>query len=423
MERLEKKAGELLEEAQKSHLLDMAAFHAAMEPVFREEGFREEAEDGIQSIIVARLDVMGDNILTSPMLRELRRNFPGARIVLVTSSAAYSLMELCPYVNEVLRFDLAEKGRNPLDVVRDIIGFCKEHLWQYRYDCCILPLWGVFSLMMRVFVYLTGARRRVGYSDTVVNHWLPPQAHAKPTNEGYLLTEAVLNPPEIIHEVDRYLYLLEAMGMERATNRQTELWIGRTDMQRARALLGDFGKDGILVAMSTGAGGDSRRYPVEQWLEAMQEIAALGGRFVLIGGKQEMEDQEFLRQRMSPETLLPLVGKTSMRESAAVISCARIFMGNATGMMHAAAACNRPILVLFREAMDKDGVCTGVLSEFRRFEPRGRYFAVRPVHALGDCKGALAYGGCASLKAHCIRQIPAGMVVQAFRMVMQEMKK
>ena len=86
--------------------------------------------------------------------------------------------------------------------------------------------------------------------------------------------------------------------------------------------------------------------------------------------------------------------------------------------MHAAAACRRPVIAVYREAMDKEHIATGLLSEFHRFEPyMANYIVLRPAHALGDCQNAFCYGGCKESDAHCICQVEPKEIVEAFRIM------
>jgi heptosyltransferase-2 len=57
------------------------------------------------NILLIRLDLIGDLILTWPFLRELRRNAPTAWITLVVAEGTEDVVELCPYVNEILTYD------------------------------------------------------------------------------------------------------------------------------------------------------------------------------------------------------------------------------------------------------------------------------------------------------------------------------
>src|SRR5215470_11631701 len=79
------------------------------EPFFRllslRRGEGEVDLSQVNRVLIARLDEIGDVILTSAFLREFRRLLPAAWITLVVKPAVYNLVELCPYVNEVLTYD------------------------------------------------------------------------------------------------------------------------------------------------------------------------------------------------------------------------------------------------------------------------------------------------------------------------------
>lgn len=406
----------IVETASLSNLKD---FRGEMELLFKEMGFRDETERSISSILLINPGVIGDNVLGTPFLREVRRNCFSSRITLVTTPIAYPLMETCPYVNEVLSFDIPnfDRGDDFREALRRIAAFCEEHIWQHRYDLCVIAMWGGGATAARLLAYLSGARARWGYSGKSQNLYMPYEVH--PAYEGYLMTHLVENPPEIIHEADRFLYLLEAMGWE-VREKRSELWLEAQDIRRVQELTGNFGGDGISVAFSTGAGGAGRQYPVEKWLAAMREIVRLGGRILLLGGTKEAEDGNYLLECLPAGKVLNLIGKTTVRESAAVIAAADLFVGNDSGMMHAAAALGKPIIAVYREAEDKEGICTGVLSEFRRFEPyMADYIVLRPEHALPECQENLCYGGCASPVAHCIAQVRPEEIVEAFLIMTQ----
>lgn len=60
--------------------------------------------DEIRHILIVEPDPIGDMVLATPFLRELRRNFINAKITLVTRPSTYNLMELCPYVDRITVF-------------------------------------------------------------------------------------------------------------------------------------------------------------------------------------------------------------------------------------------------------------------------------------------------------------------------------
>src|SRR5687767_4035525 len=65
----------------------------------------------VEKILVIKLDAIGDFVLSSAFLRELRRTYPNASITLVTPPTSASLAELCPYINQLVIFDPSSKSR------------------------------------------------------------------------------------------------------------------------------------------------------------------------------------------------------------------------------------------------------------------------------------------------------------------------
>jgi len=95
------------------HVLDWLIFPRGTlifaEPFFWSLGRRRTGKEidlsQVNRVLVVRLDEIGDVVMTTPFLRELRRRLPDAWITLVVKPAAYNLVELCPYVHEVRTYD------------------------------------------------------------------------------------------------------------------------------------------------------------------------------------------------------------------------------------------------------------------------------------------------------------------------------
>ncbi len=64
---------------------------------------RVNPED-IRSVLVVRLDGLGDVVLMSALLRGLRRRFPAAKITLIVDERLRTFVELCPYIDAVIGF-------------------------------------------------------------------------------------------------------------------------------------------------------------------------------------------------------------------------------------------------------------------------------------------------------------------------------
>ena len=84
-----------------------------------------------------------------------------------------------------------------------------------------------------------------------------------------------------------------------------------------------------------------------------------------------------------------------------------------------AAAAQVPVLVIYRDAQDKQDYLQGVFSESQRFPPyQTKAIILRPDRQLEECaKKSPIYGWCHSDKAHCITQITPQEIIEGFEIL------
>src|SRR5512141_888224 len=117
-------------------------------------------------MLVVRLDEIGDVVLMSAFLRELRRNASDASITLVVKPGTRELVERCPYVNEVLPFDWGASGRMAtLRLRARAAAMARKELWPRRFDLALHPRWDADYYQASFLTYFSGAATRVGYSE------------------------------------------------------------------------------------------------------------------------------------------------------------------------------------------------------------------------------------------------------------------
>ncbi len=403
-----------------------AGLFRTMEPAFEAEGFRDESRS-IKNILVIHLCAIGDMIVSTGFIRELRRNFPLARIDVVATPLVAPLMEVCPHVDEVFSF-------NPDRILKDFKGgledmgrFCRSSLWPQQYELCLCPQWGGEKDVLFLLAYLSGAENRVGYDQAIGAVYypgskLPPEWMAM--QEG-LRIMTFRTPPEVIHEAARSVYLLKLLGL-RVEDESLEAWIGEKERARARRWLAPYeGK--LLVSLGIGAGIPNRKYPVEKYQIALDEIRHRYRNvvFVVLGGASEHEDGKYLARTLPAGRLVDMTQKTTLRESAAILAETAFYMGNNTGLMHMAAAAGRPVIMTCQEPADWIPEHKGLHSLVARFSPwQVPSVILQPDHAIGACANSDCYGGCLEQEfPHCIAAIEPEAIVKAFDDMMEAMGK
>ena len=394
------------------------AFLSRAEAEFVRAGWREKISTGVENILIVHFSVIGDVIWSSVFLREVRKNFPRARITLVVLPHIYPLVELCPYVNEVLVFDIKSIGDTIPEKLERIVTFCRENLWRRNFSIAFSPWWHRGDKMLDVmfFMWLSGARERIGFGLEPVAHWFGKVDPQITELENFFLTKCILTPQSAVSDIEKILHMLEALGLT-VDETHTEIFFGAADVLRARALLKDIPPTCKKVLLGLGGSEMRKKYPAEKYLLALRELLKKNLFFVMLGGQSELEDAAYVEKNLPPEKILNLVGKTTLRESEAIAAQMDYYVGNDTGMAHMAAAAQIPCLVLYRDAQDKENFFPGYYGAYSRCPPwQTKFVALRPDHQLGDCADLPPiHGWCHHRnEPHCITQITPQEIVAGF---------
>ena len=357
-----------------------------------------------RSILVVRGDAIGDLVLTSPFLRELRGSNPDAWITLVVDSRFASLVELCPYVNEVFPFDPSYGGRfGRLGQHGKALALARKHLWQRKFDLAVLPRWGTDYYESAFVAYFSGAPWRVGYSESVSG------AEQRP-NRGYdtLLTRAIVDH-EVKHEVERSLDFLRKVGGTVREDR-LELWLSSEDRERARKALVSRGltPGETLVAIAVGAGAPKRVWRLGRFIELGRALTQeMGARLLVVGASEDRAVAGRLKEEAGPATI-DLTGETTLRQTAALLEWATLVIANDSGPMHLGAAAGAAVLEI--SCHPKSGNALHDNSPVR-FRPWCREFEVlQPDEPTAPCTE-----GCEWHEAHCILGVSLEMALNAAR--------
>ena len=266
--------------------------------------------------------------------------------------------------------------------------------------------------------WLSGARERIGFGYSAQKNWRNdiPQHIIK--QDKFFLTRNIITPSDIIAMPELYAYLLETIGLK-VEQMYNELFFGEADVIQACELLKDIPPTYKKVLLGIGGSNGGNKYPVEKYLVALKELVKKDLVFVIVGGKSELDDANFIEQNLPPGKVLNLVGKTTLRETEAVINLMDFYLGNDTGIMHMASAAHIPVLVLYKEAADRENISSGWTSNLQKFPPwQTKAVVLRPEHALDDCDDLPSnYCNCFHTEPHCITQITPQEIIEGFEVL------
>jgi len=355
----------------------------------------------VKHVLIVRLDQIGDVIMTTPFLRELRRNMPNAWITLIVLPTTFNLVENCPYVNEALACGWVGD--------RDIHRFqrhwrawkmARKHLWHRQFDLAILPRRDADQSHGAILAYFSGAQHRVGYSDNDFNQKLPYYR-----NNDCLLTH-VLND-KMRHEVESSLEIIRFLE-GKVQNNHMEIEISNEDKMYAKKLLSAqrISKDELLIAFGPCKWEPKRRWPLSNFVNLGLWLSKkYHAKIIVLGGKED----EFIGQQIQMklgDSVINTIGQTTLRQTCALLEHCALFVGNDSGPKHMAAAVGVPVIEINSHPLD--GLPFHVDSP-KRFGPWGvSHRILSPKTAIPPCSDA-----CIAHEAHCIRDVTVEQVKEA----------
>ena len=278
-------------------------------------------------IAIVRLSAVGDCVQTMPLACALRDRFPAAHLVWVVEQGPAPLVQTVAAVDRVIT--VPKKFALSLDGLRRL----RAELRRERIDVVLDPQGLTKSALVG---WLAGVPRRIGFARPAGREISP-----------WLQTELVASGAQ--HRVDRYLELLQPLGIERPRVR-----FGIQLPAQAKEMAAEFASRpelrGGYAALNPGAGWDSKRWPVERFALVARRLAQSGVPSVITwGGRRERAwAEQIVSQSQGAAQLAP---PTSLVELAAVLAHAKLFVGGDTGPLHLAAAMGTPCVALFGSSL------------------------------------------------------------------------
>ncbi len=382
------------------------------EHLYRRHGIGNGSErldlSDVERVLIVRLDKIGDIILSTPLLRELRGNMPGAYITLVVDPIVHNLIETCPYVDEVLTFSSArDRCFASFENVWRAFWICRRHLWPHRFDLAVLPRWNCDVYTGTLLAYLSISRHRIGFSAGRSGG----KRDAGLFNSDDLLTH-VLRDEHPKHEVERHLDLLRLMGGE-VRDDSLEFWLRADDERFAEGVFAPppvSTHAGPVIALGPGAGHPHRRWPLSHFASLGRWLVERWQARILILGSR---DEEHLGKGLAGDIghgALDMAGKTTLRQALACLRRCDLYIGNDSGLMHMAAAAGIPVVEI---SSFPSGGSPSHYNSPVRFGP----WKV-PGHVLQPVSTPPCSDGCSANEAHCIMGVSCEQVMNAVRSIL-----
>ena len=288
-------------------------------------------------IIVRMPNWLGDLVMATPILTDLRDHWPEAKIIAQCQGILGTVLQGDPHIDEVLQFK-RPKGWFSWQEHRSI----RSSLQQGNYDLGIL-LTNSFSSALW---FLRGqVQNRIGYA-----------THGR----SWLLNHAIPFPEtrESQHLVVTYKMLLEPLGVP-VSQTPPRLYLTADEQKWAKETLAQQGiqSNDLVIGINPGAAyGSAKCWLPERFKKLTAELLQNPPLKIVYFGDKAGAPLVAEICRGFPERVINLAGKTTLRELLALIQGCSLFLTNDSGPMHVASALGIPLIALFGSTSD---VATG----------------------------------------------------------------
>lgn len=268
--------------------------------------------------LIIRFSSIGDIVLTSPVVRCLKTQYPGAEVHFLTKKRNADLLQANPYIDKIQLYDGS---------ISNLISDLKAEKYDYIIDLHnnLRSLAVKFSLNAQ------------SYSFNKLNF------------RKLLFTRFGINTMPDKHIVDRAMETLRSFNIEN-DGKGLDYFIPDGDEFLQDELPENF-RSGYIALVLAGTY-TTKKMPVAKYRNL---ISGSNVPFVLLGGKSErILASEILDWNTG--NVVDFTGQLRINQSASLVKKARLVISNDTGLMHIAAAFRKKILSVWGNTSPEFGM-------------------------------------------------------------------
>jgi heptosyltransferase-2 len=269
-------------------------------------------------ILIIRFSSIGDIVLTTPVIRCIKKQLPACELHFATKKEYHNILKYNPYLDKIHLLN------NSLD---ELISQLRKERYDYIIDL----------------------------HANIRSHWIKWNLDAtaytfnKLNIQKWIRVKLKLDAMPKLHIVDRYMKACSALNIKN-DGQGLDYFIHQSE----NVPIQDLPLTHIhgFVVLVLGATYYTKRIPIEK---AREICAKLKCPIVLIGGREEKSMGDEL-SREYPLSVYNACGLYTINQSASIIERAKHIITSDTGMMHIAAACKKPISVLWGNTIPEFGM-------------------------------------------------------------------
>jgi ADP-heptose:LPS heptosyltransferase len=312
------------------------------------------------TFLIIRFSSIGDIVLTTSVVRELKQQVEGARIIYLTKKKFSSVLEHNPYVDKLIVFN-----DNLTECLQEIEDEKPNHIIDLHNN-------------------LRSARikRKLGLPAFTVNklNW-----------QKWLLVNLKINRLPNKHIVDRYRDTCSVFDIK-DDGKGLDYFVGEKNTVDIVKEFGAKVNDGF-IAIVLGAMHFTKQIPEKHIIEICNKSSVP---VLLMGGPNEQEKANNILEKSENQELINTCGKYNINQSASIIQQAKVVITADTGLMHIAAAFKKDIISIWGNTVPEFGMYPYKETEkSKRFEVKD--LKCRPCSKIG-------HQACPKKHFHCMEK-------------------
>lgn len=341
----------------------------------------------VRRILIYKLDHIGDVLIATPALRAIRRKFPDAEIKIVVGEWSQAVLEHNPNVDDVLIYNSVIFTRAPYTPhkLRDL----QRRLGDWKPDLEI----GLRDDWRTISHAIFAGIRHVERGRAHMMEWFRRKRTGLPH----------------MHEVDKLWVVLRPLGILPEPVDRLEYYVTEAERRNAIEFMRRTGITRPFVVVHAGTSVLLKEWSIDRFADAAWHIhQQYGMRVVLVGTPEERKRSQELASLISDLDPIDISGQLDLRETAALMERASLYLGSDGGLMHMASAVGVPTLGLFGP------------GSYHIFHPVGRHSAaVSHLFSCSPCEMT----HCVRPHDTCMHAITVDEVVQETDLLMRRMQR
>ena len=318
--------------------------------------------------LIIRFSSIGDIVLTTPVIRCLKKQLPDAEVHFLTKQSFASIVENNPFIDK-------------LHLLAHSWETVVHELKQENYDYIIDLHHNLRTLRLK---------KDLGIKSFPFN---------KLNVQKWIYTNLKWNLMPDLHIVDRYMKTVESFGVKN-DEEGLDYFIPQRDEVKQKDIPASHHAG--FIGLVIGAAHYTKKLPVDKLKELCSKI---DHPVILLGGKEDNENGKQIAA-VDPVKIYNACGKFNLNESADLVRKSKLVITHDTGLMHIAAAFKKKVISVWGNTVPE----FGMYPYFGKFQIPNSKFQITGLRCRPCSK--IGYSKCPRGHFKCMRQISMDAIAE-----------